>query len=186
MGFSCPIFFFTTLVTFVSCLEEVLAMDHLNANFQGKPCDVYFFKSWGTYSHPVKPLHPMEFEEAIGRDGYYRAWMCEKNNEPLFVFFEGIEMIKKVTNILKVKKNSDKIHIYEPRMVSGRIDVGRELNANDTIKINSFLIAIPNDSEYLISVEQKSAISYEYKYHDNGKLQEVIVKNFDGEIKSFK
>jgi hypothetical protein len=185
MNYFSSIFIFT-LIACISCSKEVRVMDHLDAYYQGKPCDVYFFKNWGTYSHPVKPLHPMEFDEAIRRDGYYRAWMCTKNNEILFVFFEGIEMSKKITAIPKVEKNSDKIHIYESRSLAGRIDVGRELNANDTIKINSFLISIPDHFDYLISVEQKSAISYEYKYHDNGKLQEVIVKNLDGKIKSFK
>jgi len=161
-------------------------MDHLNANFQGQSCDVYFFKTWGTYSHPVKPLNPMEFQEAISRDGYYRAWMCKKNNETLFVFFEGIEISKKVTGIPKLERSSNKIHIYESKLASGKVGVGRELTANDTIRINSFLISLPDRSEHLISVEQKSVISYEYKYHSDGKLQEVIVKDLDGKIRTYK
>ena len=159
-------------------------MDHLVANYQGKPCEVYFFKSWGTYSHPVKPIDPMEFEDAIKRDGYYRAWMCVENNKNLFVFFEGIELSKKVTDIRKAEKNSNKVYIYESMIKDNNIKVGRELNGNDTIKTNSFLVSLPDDTDYLTLVEQKSVVSYEYKYNDNGKLQKVLVKDFDGNTKT--
>ena len=54
-------------------------------------CQVYFFKSWATYSHPVKPVDAIDYTESIRRGKFYRAWMCDtKESRSLFVLFEGI------------------------------------------------------------------------------------------------
>ena len=63
----------------------------INKDYKGMPCEVYFFESWSTYRHPITPTGPLQYEDALGRKGFYRAWMCEKNNSNYFVFFEGVE-----------------------------------------------------------------------------------------------
>lgn len=161
-------------------------MDHLLSVYKGQQCKVYFFKSWTTYSHPVRPINPMEYEEAVTRDGYYRAWMCGADDKKKFIFFDGIELSKMATDIKKsnIKSlNVNKLEFFEPILEKGKVKVGRPLGYSETLLATSFLVAIPDDTDILILIKQKSVVSYEYKYMQDGKLEQVVVKDFDGNIK---
>lgn len=67
-------------------------IENIRADKDGKECDVFFFKSWGSYSHPVTPVDPISYEEALRRDGFSRAWMCGPQNNRQFMLFEGVRV----------------------------------------------------------------------------------------------
>lgn len=159
-------------------------MDFLTATFQGKPCEVYFFRTWATYSHPVKPIDPIRFEDALKRDAYYRAWMCTIGKQNLFVFFEGVELSKTNTAIPKQISDDGKIHLYEAKEGTTGVERGKALSSNATATVDSFLVSYPEKTTHLIHVKQKSVVTYEYQYDAKGKLTKVLVKDFDGNIKA--
>lgn len=165
-----------------ACSKEETEMFFLDTNYKNLPCQVYFFKSWSTYTHPVKPKEPLEYEQALLRKGFYRAWMCKKDNADLFMLFEGIEnsIEEEVKN--KPTNKNDIVRFYEH---NGGEVVGRELSAVETLERNVFYISMP-DSNNLLLMTQNTATKYEYIYDDTGKLNSTIVTDFDGNVKTFK
>lgn len=171
---------FIALSNMASCSNEGKKMDHLVSSYDGKACEVYFFKSWSTYSHPVTPTGAIGYEEAMGRDGFYRAWMCNINNIDLFVLFEGVELSKNITGIEKSDQGDASIRFYESVTDGDAINKGRELNYGETLGRESFLASLCDEGKYLILIKQDVAVSYEYIYNSTGRLEEVVVKDFEG------
>ncbi len=163
-----------------ACSDEVNEMVFLNADFNNMPCEVYFFESWSTYQHPVKPTGPLEYEKALSRKGFYRAWLYKKNNEDLFVFFEGVENKVETTKIEKPDNSGAEIRFYEYIKGNG---IGREISASDSLKFDSFYVSLPNIQNYLVLITQKKGISYEYVYDEAGKLIKGVITDFDGNVK---
>lgn len=56
-------------------------------HLDGEPCEVFLFKRWGSYSHPVLPLDPLTPAEAVRRGSLCRAYVREFAGEPLMVQF---------------------------------------------------------------------------------------------------
>lgn len=174
--------FILFMLNLSACTKKEPEMFFLNTNYKKLPCQVYFFKSWSTYDHPVKPKGPLEYEQALSRKGFYRAWMCKKNNDDLFMLFEGIENSIEETGINKPNDEDDALRFYEPNV--GQV-VGRELSAVETLGHEVFYVSLPNKNK-LHLLTQNTATKYEYIYDDNGMLDSTIVTDFDGNVKTFK
>jgi len=159
-------------------------MNYIAAVYEGNPCKVYLFKSWGTYSHPVKPIGPLAVEDGLSRDGFYRAWMCTKHNNDQFVYFEGVETNIQPTDIAKPIDNKTEIKVYEPVLKGKQYTCGKELPISEILKFEVFLISLPNKSKTLYLLKPKQATSFTYKYDNEGRLKQVLVKDFDGNTTS--
>ncbi|MCF6324609.1 MAG: hypothetical protein L3J89_09850 [Gammaproteobacteria bacterium] len=157
-------------------------MDYIETYRGNQACEVYFFSGWATYSHPVKPIGPLDLEHSLSRDSYYRAWLCKRGDKELFVLFEAVEMDKKLTTIPKSSVQKPSINIYKYDG-SNSSELGEELSLNDILKYESFLISLPDDLLYLTYVEQKIVQSFEYKYDIDGNLKKVIIMDFDRNIR---
>ena len=127
--------------------KVVMSMECVAANFQGAMCEVYFFKRWGTYSHPVTPLDPVGYEEALVRKGYVRAWMCGVSGQDQFVFLEAKKNKLNVTEILKPNKESNALEFYEAITENDELSMGRELTPGETINMDVFFVSLPDDSK---------------------------------------
>ena len=162
----------------VSAAEEI-KVEMLSANHEDMPCEVYFFKSWATYQHPVKPIDPVEYETALQRDGFYRAWLCKKSGKDVFAYFEGIENMHSITKYKKPDGAGKQAKFYRLKEDGAP---GSEIAANDTIGMSEFYVSLPQVGEYLLSIKQKKSISYQYVYDNNGKPVQAIITGFDGKV----
>lgn len=145
------------------------------------PCQVYFFKSWTTYSHPVKPVDAMDYAESIRRGKFFRAWMCEpKEGRPLFSMFEGIELSELNPQLIPP---SGELHFYTAlRDQQGNPVRGEKIPSESTLYEQDYFIAYSqNGAEQLQYVKQDVKLRYEYFYKDSGALDKVIITNALGE-----
>jgi len=157
-------------------------MEYVVADFQGASCEVYFFKRWGTYSHPVKPLDPVEYEDALVRKGYVRAWMCGVSGQDQFVFLEAKKNKLEVTKVKKPSKEREALRFYEAISDNDELDLGRELSPGETISRDVFFVSLRDDADYLSIVRQKLSYSYQYIYDANNALKQVILTGDDGDV----
>ena len=166
-------------LVFGSCLGEEKKVELIKSIHDDMSCEVYFFKSWATYQHPVKPIGPIDYESALMREGFYRAWLCKKNGQDLFTYFEGVENKFSISKTPKKEGVENQIHFYE----SGKEgEPGNEISASETIGLTEFYASLPLVEKYLMHIKQKKGISYEYKYDDTGKPTQAIITGFDGRI----
>ena len=169
--------FLLFLLYLLSCSDKIM-IEYISVNNKGMPCKVYFFKSWGTYSHPVRPIDPMTYEDALRREGFCRAWMCNTAQGKLFVYFEGLQNKAEITNLSK-KIQDDNMHFYA--LPADNQTIGPEISAEETLQKKQFLVAFPDDSDYLVKLTQHG-YNYEYKCDQSGALKQVIITSIDGRV----
>ena len=160
--------------------QEDLKVDHAKINLEELHCEVYFFKRWGTYSHPVTPIDPIDYEIAVMREGFCLAWMCKEGSNELFTKFQARINNITETDIIKPTK-SESIEYYEYLTNAGKIEMGRKLNIDETITLEKFLISLPGSSNNLLANEQNISYTYRYIYNDDGSLKKVVITNMLGE-----
>ena len=160
--------------------QEDLIVDHAEMNLEGLPCDVYFFKRWGTYSHPVTPIDPIDYEIAVMREGFCLAWMCKEGSNELFTKFQARTNNITETDIISPTK-SESIEYYEYLTNGGKVEVGRKLTIGETITLEKFLISLPDSRNNLLANEQNISYTYHYIYNDDGLLKKVLITNMLGE-----
>ena len=157
-------------------------MEYVVSDFQGASCEVFFFKRWGTYSHPVKPLDPVEYEDALVRNGYVRAWMCGISGQDQFVFLEAKKNKLEITKVKKPSKKREMLKFYEAISDNDELDLGRELSPGETISRDVFFVSFSDDADFLSIVRQKLSYSYQYIYDANNALKQVILTGDDGDV----
>ena len=149
-------------------------------------CQVYFFKSWATYSHPVKPVDAMDYTESIKRGKFYRAWMCDtKESHSLFTLFEGIELSGFDPQLIP---KAAEVNFYSAmRNQQGEPVKGKKITPEDSIYEQDYFFAyIQNGEEQIQYVKQAVKLRYEYVYKDSGALDKVIITNALGEKNTLK
>ena len=144
-------------------------------------CQVYFFKSWATYSHPVKPVDAMDYTESIRRGKFYRAWMCDtKESRSLFTLFEGVELSGLNPQLIP---NAAEVYFYSAiQSQQGDPVKGKKITPEDTLYEQDYFIAyMQNGEEHIQYAKQAVKLRYEYFYKDSGALDKVIITNALGE-----
>lgn len=171
---------FTGLIyPFISAQED-MTVDHAKKIFEGLPCEVYFFKRWGTYSHPVTPIDPIDYETAIMREGFCLAWMCKNGVDELFSKFQARKNIITETDLAKPHK-SQSVEYYEMSSSGGKLEIGKKIDIDDTISLEKFLISLPDPGKYMLAIEQNISYTYRYNYNNDGSLKKVVITNMLGE-----
>ena len=145
-------------------------------------CQVYFFKSWATYSHPVKLVDAMDYTESIKRGKFYRAWMCDtKESRSLFTMFDGIELAG--FNPQLIPKAADLYFYSAMRNQQGDPVKGKKITPENTLYEQDYFIAYAqNGEEHIQYIKQTIKLRYEYFYKDSGALDKVMITNALGEI----
>lgn len=139
-----------------------------------KLCKVYFFERWGSNNHPVKPLNPIHFFEAIQRNTYCRAWMYEDDRSDQLVFFEALRNNISSTTIPIEKQYKNRLQFFSWEY--GKI--GSEIQIQNVLDYNSFLINLPNNAHFILS-NLELIRSCKYIYSLNGTLEKVEIKKGD-------
>lgn len=162
--------------------DEEILVDHANSNLDNMPCEVFFFKRWGTYSHPVTPIEPIEFEEAIGREGFCMAWMCTNHGKKQFSQFQVRENNIVATELLKPEPQGDTPKFYALVEENGKQAVGRVLDIDDVVNSTGYLIAFPGTDQYLSLNKQLISYTYRYLYREDGSLKQAVITNELGKV----
>jgi len=155
-------------------------MYFVEKTYKDMQCKACFFKRWGTYEHPVTPLEPLNYEQALLRKGYCRAWMCPSGEKELFVYFEALQNSIEETQIAKPEDAGNSLKFYE-RDSSGQ--PGLEINASSTFNKKQFFVALPDSEKHLSLVNSKMVYNYRYIYDSSGALKRAIITNIDGEVR---
>ena len=150
----------------------------------GVPYPTYFFATWSGYEHPVRPELPLIYAETQNKRVYYEASFNMESDEPLFIFFEKIELVREPFELAdrdSVREEGDRYFLIS--RVNDTVVPGRKIRIEDTLDLNEYIhIEFDLDSKAQRSeiVRKKSFFSYEYKYDSNGLLKQVVVVNREG------
>jgi len=160
-------------------------MDHIERDLEGAACEVYFFESWSGYSHPVRPIHPQTYEEAIRKLGYYRAWFCRAGGEARLAMFEGIE--QRSTAYLG-RLPTDVAYETAYFRVTGTDDeaqLGPVLRPPEIFDVQDYVSVTrtPTSGPVATLVHARARLRYRYHYGSNGALTRVEITNADGVVK---
>ncbi|WP_185906610.1 hypothetical protein [Teredinibacter haidensis] len=148
----------------------------LAGELNGTECQVYFFKGWTTYSHPVKPVEPISFSEALQRGSYFQARMCGSDDKQIFTMFEGVELPDVVPDTIS---KGASLFFYQAKSASdGSYEVGSQITANETLDVAGYYLGVGQGAKQLIIlVRPKINLRYQYFYTDSGALQKVVIRN---------
>jgi hypothetical protein len=163
-------------------------MDHIAKQLEGAACEVYFFESWSGYSHPVRPVNPQTYEEAIRKPGYYRAWLCQAGAESRFVMFEGIEQGSRPYLGRLPTDVADGTAFFRVTGSDNEVQVGPALRLADVFDAQDYVsVTRTRDSASVATlVHAKVRLRYRYRYDDNGALTLVEITNADGVVKELR
>ncbi|MBX3622959.1 MAG: hypothetical protein KF891_23560 [Rhizobacter sp.] len=161
-----------------------MTTDHLRATLDDQPCEVYFFKSWTSYAHPVTPVDPMYLEDALQRGKYQRAWMCRAQGEPRFMQIETIaSQARPVALPEGAPAAGPAARFFEARGSVEHPQLGRPLQPDDLAAAETFIAVLPEAAaSQPLWVAQKVQASFRYRYRDNGALESVTITNPEGKV----
>ncbi|MCP4494616.1 MAG: hypothetical protein GY820_46045 [Gammaproteobacteria bacterium] len=155
-------------------------MDYAKTILDGLSCEVYFFKSWSTYSHPVTPQEPVSYKDAIKSKGFCLAWMCKSGESELFSMFQARENRMSRSNLFNPNKTGE-MEFYELVDKGRKSEFGRKLSIDETIDLQQFLFSSPGSDDELLLSKQSISYTYRYFYKDDKTLRKVVVTNMLGE-----
>ena len=154
-------------------------IDHIEGSLEGKPCEIFFFESWGTYSHPVTPVRPLFFEQTLLLGKYYRAWMCTEGNERRFVYFEAVTNRRQA---IEAGPSVSRFSVYLPREGANPPAIDRPLALGEIIGLGEYIAATPADKGQTALIRQKVSFSYRYRYKPDGSLLSATITNPEGTV----
>lgn len=163
-----------------------MSTDHYRASLDDEPCEVYFFKAWTSYAHPVKPVDPMYLEEALRRPKYQRAWMCRRQGEPRFVLLETMNSTARPISLPEgAPASGQAARFFEARGSIDKPQLGQPLQADDIASAPAFIAVLPanaNTASPPLWVSQRVEASFRYRYRDDGALASVTITNPEGKV----
>ncbi len=156
-----------------------MKIDHFEATLEDKPCEVYFFKSWATYRHPVTPKGPIYLEQAITGRAYYRAWMCPEGDQRRFVYFEKVSQERQAIDLVLPAGDH---FAYLPRKGVEPPAVERPLKPAELLSVDEFIIGSGTADRQAQRVRQKVAYTYRYRYKPDGSMLSYTIDNREGKV----
>ena len=158
-----------------------MTIDHFDHQLEGVPCKVFFFSSWTSYSHPVQPMGPLYFEQALFREVFYRAWMTSTKSPGQFVLFEKISSSREPAATVHAD-NPELLGFYRAKKEFDQTSIGASMPVSETIDQESYFVRLAGNPVASILVRQTLVLSYRYLYSPDGTLSEVRIRNPEGKI----
>jgi hypothetical protein len=157
-----------------------MSTDHLDARLDDLDCEVYFFRAWCTYAHPVTPIDPLFLEQALQRPKYQRAWMCNDRGERRFVLLETIEnTTRSIALPGGAPRTGDAAALFA---LKNGTELGAPLKPHEAVAAPEFVAVLPGPSATPMHVKQKVISSFHYRYKDDGRLASVTTVNPEGKV----
>lgn len=166
-----------------------LDMPHVPQVLDGLPCDIYFFASWGSYSHPIFPTRELTYAEAL-KSNHYRAWLYTEGGATRFMLFEGVRLERTPYAGMApalVGEQAEAFFTLQADEPGESIRAEAALVADQRFPNPRFLHVRRGDDGVPISetVSVASTIRYRYFYDGAGKAIKAEITNFDGEVSTY-
>ncbi|HLA80923.1 MAG TPA: hypothetical protein VJP78_04715 [Thermoleophilia bacterium] len=154
----------------------------LPRTFRDQPCELYFFQSFSGYSHPVKPVKPLSWREALTRQGFCKAYMCAAKFGPALVFFKGQSFDRSPVELsVPLRSNAVSERFFAVVREGESIALGKEIEPQRAVDSDEYLRAVfPQGTEALHRVELVKIAawySYEYFYDEDAVIVKAIIRN---------
>lgn len=160
-----------------------MKIDHIEAKLDEQLCQVYFFESWATYSHPVTPVRPLFFEQVVQRDNHCRAWMCGEGAKKQFVMFESV-----ANERVPLKEGggnlaaAETVGVFVATPEGKTVHAGAHLKQGDIIGREQYVATWRDGEPKSAWITQKLNYRYRYHYRPDGSLLKVVITNADGDV----
>lgn len=158
--------------------EEAFRLPRLQG---GRACEIYFFRSWSGYAHPVRPVDPVPWTEALSGEGHCQALYCGDANGARLEAFRAVSYSRtpwRGSPPARVGAGAD--HYFQVIPDGEVIRVGRELDPASAAEADAFLFVRWRNSGQLDRAEV-AAVSrwyrYEYAYDGAGRLLRAVIRN---------
>lgn len=153
----------------------------------GVEYETYFFESWSTYAHPVTPVGPQTFENAVRGGVYYRASIRQVAGRDQFEHFTKIALHSEPLDLARLDlTGAAGTRFYDVDEWSGEPRVGEALDVEAAVGRERF-IAIEFDGQGRPVngrvISQQLEYAYHYAYEPSGALKEIRVEGADGTVR---
>lgn len=150
----------------------------------GEPCEVYFFKRWAGYSHPVRPVDPVTYEDALKLEGFCRVFLRDTKGAEHIVFVQAIKVLREGLKLQAPSSDTDRYFAVKREQES--LGLGNEVTPSEAVMLDEFIRVMPRQKgEPAVSRTEwvRSAVgySYDYTYDGAGALKKVVITNPEGQ-----
>jgi hypothetical protein len=163
--------------------EQEEAAFKVSWSLNGEPCEVYFFRRWAGYSHPVRPVDPIKYEEALKSSGFCRVFLRRMQGSERIVFFQAIKVARLS---LKLQLSSSEGNRYfEVTRTQEKVGAGQAVQPDQAVMLDEFIHVSPRQkappsSSSVELVTNSVGYSYQYSYNAGGALQQVVITTPEG------
>lgn len=138
-----------------------------------------YFKSWASYAIPMRPVHPISYEESEELSSYYLAVYDQQGNLTRFTKF-----VREALRTVDLKADDDLTlgtRLYFEATRSGQI--GQRIDFSATKGLENYLSGVVATLDRNVELKLMSQTVFfedEYKYWPNGSLKHRIAWKSDG------
>lgn len=158
-------------------MSERLEDYRISAAWRGAPCEVYLFRGWAGYAHPVLPVEPLTHEEALLAPAFGRVY-ASTGESPLMLAFELRTAHREALDGVGTSASPG---LYAAELGPGAsMTRGESITAMEAVMRDAY-IRVRDGSAELV----RNAFEYvfEYDYRADGVLQRLTVRD-GGEVKT--
>lgn len=153
----------------------------------GVEYETYFFESWSTYAHPVTPVGPQTFENAVRGEVYYRASIREVAGRDQFEHFTKIALHSEPLDLAGLDLTATAgTRFYDVDERSGEPWVGGAIDVEAAAGRERFVVIEFDRAGRPVSgrvVRQEVEYAYHYTYEPSGALKEIRIEGADGTVR---
>lgn len=147
---------------------------------EGEPCEVYLFRRWGGYTHPVLPGDPLTHADALRTPSLCRAFVREIDGEPLMVRFSAFAARDSELTLPAPPPPG----VYSVELLAdGSVTAGKPLDRIAAAMTNQMVIVEEGtpDSPVKVTLRQlRWAYTYDYTYNSGGVIEQVNLSDDEG------
>ena len=143
-----------------------------------EPCEVYLFRRWGSYSHPILPLDPLSIVESCAAPSLCRAYVQDIDGEPHMVRFACHSAHTRFLDLADPPVTG----VYAlVTAADGSVGPGVLLRPAEAAMADGVLLVEHSSDGPRVSTRELTwAYTFEYNYDASGALRTYTVANPDG------
>lgn len=157
-------------------MSERIEDYRIPAAWRGAPCEVYLFRGWAGYAHPVVPIEPLTHEEALLTPAFGRVY-ASTGTSPLMLAFE-LRTVQREALVGEAASASDGLYAAKPG-ANATMRRGPRITAAEAVMCDTYIRVTDDSAELVRNVFE---YVFEYDYRADGTLHRLTNRG-DGEVK---
>ncbi len=161
-------------------MRDDLGDYRISWRLDGEPCEVYLFKRWGGYTHPVLPGDPLTHVEALNTPSLCRAFVRELGGEPLMVRFAAFAArVSELSLSTELAPGTYSVEVAD----DGSVTPGEPLDRVAAAMADRLIIVAESavDGSVVVRLRRLEwAYTYDYEYDASGVIWKVNVSSERG------